>query len=142
MPSANLELVRSICAAWERGGFSSAEWAHTEIEFVRADGPSPGSWTGLAGMAEGTREWLSAWEDPRVVVDEYRELDDERVLVLVHLSARGGTSGPELGQMQTSGAHLFHVCGGKATRFVHYLDRERALADLGIAPEAGSPRPW
>ena len=29
-----------------------------EIEFVIADGPSPGSWTGLAGMAEGLRDLL------------------------------------------------------------------------------------
>jgi ketosteroid isomerase-like protein len=89
-------------------------------------------------MAEGTRDWLSAWEDPRVKVDEYRELDGERVLVLVHFSGRGKRSGLELGQMPTKGAHLFHVRGGKMTRFVHYLDRERAFADLGLAPEAGS----
>jgi hypothetical protein len=63
MPSANLELVRSICAAWERGDYSSAEWAHPEIEAVMADGPSPSSLRGLAGMAEGWRDMLSAWED-------------------------------------------------------------------------------
>ena len=139
MPSANLELVRSIYAAWERGDFSSAEWAHPEIEFVRADGPSPGSWTGLAGMAEAWRDWLSAWEGACVVADGYRELDQSRVLVLARFTGRGKTSGLGLEEMWAKGASLFHVRDGKVTRFVGYLDRDRAFADLGIDPEGRSP---
>jgi ketosteroid isomerase-like protein len=132
MPSANVELLRSIFSHTERGDFSSADWAHPEIELVIADGPTPGSWTGLAGMAEGWREVLNAWEDWRDEVDEYRELDDERVLVLVRKRGRGKTSGLELGQLQTKSAGLFHVRGGKVTRLVFYFDRERALAELGL----------
>ncbi|MGH2994302.1 MAG: hypothetical protein ACRDL1_12310 [Solirubrobacterales bacterium] len=52
---------------------------------------------------------------------------------------RGKTSGLELGRMPTRGANLFHVRGGKVTRLVLYWDRVRALAGLGLAPEAGSP---
>jgi len=66
MASANVELVRSIFAAWEHGDYSSAEWAHPEIEFVAADGLLPGSWRGLAGLVEGVRDFLSAWTDSRV----------------------------------------------------------------------------
>ena len=136
--SENLDLVRSICAAWARGDFSSAEWAHPEMEFVIVDGPSPGSWTGLAGMTEGFSDWLSAWEAYRVEADEYRELDDERVLALLRNIGRGKTSGLELGQLRSNGAGVFHVRGGKVTRYVIYWDRERALADLGLAPETGA----
>jgi hypothetical protein len=51
MPSANLDLVRSICEPWERGDFGSAEWVHPEIEFVAGDGLTPGrTWKGLAGL--------------------------------------------------------------------------------------------
>jgi ketosteroid isomerase-like protein len=135
MGSAHLDLVRSICAEWERGDFSSAEWAHPEIEYVSADGPSPGSRTGLAGMAASFHHFQATWEDFRVGAEEYRELDDERVLVLAHFRGRGKTSGLELGQMQTKVAALFHVRGGKVTRLVLYWDRDRALADLGLAPE-------
>src|ERR1700693_1457999 len=109
MASANLDLVRSIYVAWERGDFSSAEWAHPDIEYVLADGPAPFSRTGLAGLAEGWRAFLSAWEDFRVENVEYRQRDGERVLMLDLLSGRGKTSGVELGRMQAKGASLFHI---------------------------------
>jgi|SRR5437588_598981 len=140
MASANVDLVQSIYAAWEHGDFfSSWEWAHSDIEFMIVGGPDPGSWTGLASMAEGWRGFLSAWEDFHVEADEYRELDGERVLVLIHRSGRGKTSRLEVGQMQSKAADLFHVRGGKVTRLVHYWGRQRALADVGLAPEADSP---
>jgi ketosteroid isomerase-like protein len=130
--SANLDLVRSICADWERGDFSSAEWAHPEIEYVLADGPAPGTWTGLAGMSAGFRDYLDAWEEYRYQADDYRELDGEHVLVLACHSGRGKTSGLELGQVEAKGAMLFHVRSGKVRRLVNYYDRERALADVGV----------
>jgi ketosteroid isomerase-like protein len=138
--SKNLDLVRSIYAEWERGDFRSVQWAHPDIEYVIADGPSPGHWRGLAAMAEGTRDTLDAWKDVRVEAEEYRELDGERVVVLLHRSARGKTSGLEIGQMRSKGAMLFHLHAGKVTRLVMYWDRDRALADLGVAPEGDSQK--
>src|SRR5437879_1372707 len=102
------------------------------------DGPEPGIWKGLAEMAEAARKNLDAWKDIRFEIEEYRELDDERVLVLHHVSGSGKASGLELGQMRTNGAHLFQLRCGKVTRLVNYWDRDRALADLGLAPEAGA----
>jgi ketosteroid isomerase-like protein len=136
--STNLDLVRSIYAAWGRGDYSSAEWAHPEIEFVIADGPARGSWTGLAGMAAGWRSWLSAWEDLRIEVDEYRELDNERVLVLSQGLARGKTSGLEVARLRSESANLFHTRGGKVTKLVIYFERHNAFSELGISPEGGS----
>jgi ketosteroid isomerase-like protein len=98
--SANLELVRSIYAAWERGDFSKTEWADPDIEYVIADGPAAGTWRGLAGMAAAWRDFLKAWEGARARAEQYRELDDERVLVLFRRGGRGKTSGLDLEQIQ------------------------------------------
>ena len=130
MASSNVELVRSVCSDWERGDYHSNEWADPDIDVVFADGPAPGSWTGLAGMAEGWRAWLSGWVDFRQEVEDYRELDSERVLVLFRVSGRGRTSELDLEAMGGEVAGLFHVRDGKVVRFVGYLDRERALAEL------------
>ena len=130
--SENLDLVRSIYADWERGDYRSAEWADPEIEYAFIDGPTPGRWIGKAAAGVAWRDFLSAWKEYRIRVDEYRELDGERVLVLVHVSGSGRTSGLGLTQVGAGGASVFHLRDGKVTRFVNYFDRDRALADLGL----------
>jgi ketosteroid isomerase-like protein len=130
--SENVDLVRSLYADWERGDFSATEWADPEIEYVHADGPARGTWIGLAGMAQGWREWLNAWEDLRIEAPQYRELDDGRVLVLARGSARGKTSGLDTDQMRSEAASVFHLRDGKVTRLIIYWDCDRALADLGL----------
>jgi ketosteroid isomerase-like protein len=136
--SANLDLVRSIYPAWERGDWSSAEWAHPEIEFVQADGPTRWSVAGAAALAEAWREFLDTWEGWRVEPEEYRELDEERVLVLVRIRGRGKASGLEVDEISASGANLFHLRDGKVTRLALYWDRNRALADIGLPPDRRS----
>jgi ketosteroid isomerase-like protein len=133
MSQENVELVRSIYAAWGRADFSSLDWAHPEIEYVIVDGPEPGSCTGPTEMARAMRNIPSTWENARIEADKYGELDDERVLVLNHLSGRGKTSGIEVGLMQRNGAAVLHIRDGKITRYVSYNDRDHALADLGLA---------
>ena len=130
--SENLDLVRSICAAWERGDFSSVEWADPMIRYVWADGPTPSGSTGVAQMAADWRAFLDNWTELRVDVDEYRVLDDGRVLVLMQRTGRGKASGIELGQMQTRGAVVFGLRDRKVSMLVLYFDRDRALADLGL----------
>jgi ketosteroid isomerase-like protein len=137
-PSANLNLVRSIYAAWERGDFSSAEWAHPEIEYV-SDDPllALGHTTGVAAMAKIWGDWLRAWKDFHAEAEVYREVDGERVLVLLRYSGRGNPGGLEVTPIEA--ASLFHMRDGKVTRLVLYLDRERALADASLPAEGGSP---
>jgi ketosteroid isomerase-like protein len=133
--SPNLDLADSIYAAWERGDFTSVAWAHPAIEFVIADGPSPGRWTGVERMAEAWSDVLNAWQGYRIKTDEYRELCGGRVLVLLHAVGRGKVSGLELGQTGDQGANVLHIRDGKVTRLVVYFDRDSAFADLGLPRE-------
>jgi ketosteroid isomerase-like protein len=137
--SPNLDLVRSLYVAFEEGDDSSTDWADPEIEFVIADGPDPGSWHGLDGLAKGMASFARAWQWLRTEADEFRDLDEERVLVLVRYMGRGKASGVRLREMEARSASVYQVRNGKVTRVVLYFDRDRALADLGLALEGGSP---
>ena len=73
--SENLDLVRSIYAAWERGDFSSVEWADPEIEFVhRRWTRSRAAGRGSPAMARAWRDWLERLGGVPAEADEYREL--------------------------------------------------------------------
>jgi hypothetical protein len=67
-------------------------------------------------------------------VEGCRELDAERVLVLLHSSARATASGLELDAVSTQHAQVVHVRDSKVTTILVYYDRDRAVAELG--PEA------
>lgn len=135
MSSANLDLVRSIYGATARGDFSKVEWADPDIELELVDGPSPGRWVGLAGLAKAFSGILSAWDDFRIQADEFRDLDGQRVLVLDRYNGSAKASGVRLADVQPRGATLFHVQHGRVTKMVVYWERETGLADLGLASE-------
>jgi ketosteroid isomerase-like protein len=130
--SENLDLVRSIIAAHERGDYASAEWADPEIEYVIADGPDAGVFKGRAAMAKAWRAVLSAYRDYSNVVEEIREIDDERVLVLGSFRGGGKASGIGAPERIRTGAALYQVRNGKVIRHALYFDRDNALTDLGI----------
>jgi ketosteroid isomerase-like protein len=128
--SENLDLVRAIYADWQRGDFSTVEWADPEIRFAFVDGPEPGRWTGLQEMSARYGEWLSGWRDFRAEPEELIVVDSTRILALVHNSGRGRTSGFDMEQQSV--ANFFEIRDGKVTRLVIYWDRDRAFADLGL----------
>ena len=133
----NLDLVRSIYADWERGDWSSAWWAHPDIEYVMVDEPGSATHSGLAPMADSWRAFLNAWVDYRLEALEYRTLDEERVLVLVRAHGTGKGSGVELSELTERsgrhvGANLFRIRDGRVVRLDAYFDCDRAFADLGL----------
>jgi ketosteroid isomerase-like protein len=128
----NVEIVHAAYEQWARGDFSSSDWADPDFELVLRDGPAPATFKGLEAAAGGWAEFLSAFDHLQAVPEEVRAIDDERVLVLTKNIGRGKASGFELGDMQTRGANVIHVRGGRVTKLVAYFDRDLALADLEL----------
>jgi hypothetical protein len=88
-------------------------------------------------MSEAMREMLTAWEDFRLIAEEFTEVDAERVLVVTRAEGRGRISGIEHRDVPSirRSADVFRVRRGRVTGIDVYLDRDLALADLGLAPE-------
>ncbi len=126
----NVELVRSIVSRWERGDWSEIGWADDEIEFVIADGPDPRSVTGIEQMTRTWRDFLATFSDYSTTGEEFRELGDERVLVLLTARGRGKASGADLAANES--ATVLDLRGGAVTRLAIYFDRRNALAELGL----------
>ena len=80
---------------------------------------------------------MGAWQDFRIEVDEFRELDAERVLVFTRGRGRGKASGVDVGQIAGNAADVWHIQKGKVTKFILYFDLQHAFADLGLPPESG-----
>src|ERR1035437_1486561 len=100
--SENLDLVRSIYAAWERGEWGRGDWGSPDIEYEYVGGPEPRGGTGLAGLASTMRDWLGAWDDWRVEGVEVRGIDGGHLFVTGESSGRGKARGAGSGNSTAS----------------------------------------
>jgi ketosteroid isomerase-like protein len=126
--SANVDLVRSTYAAWERGDGSEAEWVHPDAEAdltaVYPDQPI------LRGIDEMRSFRDTAWGTTQQFEPErYFDVDDERVLVFVRGRATGLSSGAAV---EAQPAHMFTIQEGLLVRLKVYLDRAEALDAAGL----------
>jgi ketosteroid isomerase-like protein len=82
---------------------------------------------------EGFRTFLEDmsedWEDFRLEPDEFREIDDSRVLVLGRMQGRGKASGMEI---EAPAAWVCELRDGKVMRVQFYAHEEAARDDLGL----------
>jgi ketosteroid isomerase-like protein len=125
----NVEIARAISREWERGDFSSSEWADPDIEFVSGAGPDEAVHRGVEAMGRAWREWLSAWEDFQIEPREFIDAGDE-VLILVEFGDRGKTSGASVDAMQ--GGSILSFRDGKVVRIATYTERAEVLEAWGL----------
>jgi ketosteroid isomerase-like protein len=129
MSEENVEIAREIYRAWERGDFSSNQWADPDIEFFIGAGPDEAVHHGVEALGRAWGDWLSAWEDFKVESREFRDAGDE-VLVLHEFGGRGKTSGASVEAM--SGASHFTFRDGRVVRLAVYTDQAEALEAAGL----------
>jgi ketosteroid isomerase-like protein len=128
MSEENVEIVKAIFAAWERGDFSSVAWADPEIEYERP-GPMGGVARGVEEMGRAFGEWLQAFSNFSVEVREFRDAGDKVVVTQVF---RGEGRGSGIPIDEIPGAAVLTLRNGKVVRIVGYTDPDKALGDVGI----------
>jgi hypothetical protein len=130
MSQENVELVREIYAD-PRGLIGTAsERAVPDVEFdftdVYPDRPV------LKGIAEMRRfRETGPWSGSPIHIEPERffDVDGERVLAFVRVSATGQESGVAV---EVNPAHEFTIRGGLIVRFKAYRDRKQALEATGF----------
>src|SRR5436190_14002054 len=127
MSQENVEIVRSIYRAVERGDYSSSEWADPDIEFVAPHEERP--MRGVEAMQRSWREFLGAWKDFRAEPEEIIDAG-EQVLVLEKVGGRGRGSGVPAGGLR--GASLFTFREGRLVRLAQYTNRAKGLEAVGL----------
>lgn len=132
MSAENVELVRRIYAAWERGDFSETWWCADDFEFQGPDEVNLEPVYGAEGMRRAWREWLQGWRSFHTRLVEVRDLGDDRVLGVNAFGGEGRASGlaPE-----SLGATVWTINEGMVTRLATYVRLDKALSDVGLGGE-------
>jgi ketosteroid isomerase-like protein len=106
-------------------------WENYAADVVVRDHESPdqAEYAGPDGVRRWLDDWGAAWDEWHVEIEEMLDAGDA-VLVLIHHTARGHSSGME---MDSHDGILFTLRDGKVVALDYYTGRERALAAAGLS---------
>ena len=127
MSQENVEIVRLILTAWERGNFGApAEVFDPEVTFETwmPDTAENVVARGFAELEAFTRDWLAQWRGYRIVEDEFQAVGPDKVFVAVRQLARGRHSGVEV---ESPGFSVWTLRDGKVVKLSLHYDRDNAL---------------
>ena len=131
MSQENVEIAKRFLDAFNRRDLNALmDTATADIAFhpALAGTVDDNSFQGREGMRAYFVDVDSAWEEFRLIVDEYRDLGD-RVLTLGRLEGRGRGSGAAVDTPQEA---VLDIRDGKSSCVRSYLDHGEALRVAGL----------
>jgi ketosteroid isomerase-like protein len=128
----NVEIVRSIYAAWERDGFPTpSELLDPEIEYVNPAGAvEPGTRRGLEAFHRAVQKVLEGWETWQMEPEAFESAGDQ-VAVVVRYRARGRESGVEVEGRESA---LWTLRDGRVVRYAWFHGPADAFEAAGLRP--------
>ena len=131
MSQENVEVVRGSLKAFADEGLDAmAEFWDPDINWRAIEGAPDdvGEMDGIAANRRYYQEWIDMFHDLTLVLEEIRDLGDERVVARQHVSGRAKISGAET---ELRYAVVYTVRGGKIVRGREYASLEQALESVG-----------
>ena len=137
MSRSNEDVARAAYDAWSRADLD--EFVESFSEDVEVH---PFLGRGLVASTyrghDGLRSWFAdanePWERLDVAPEEFKHLDDGRLVIFVR--ARGEGSGSRA-LVEARIVHVASFRGGKIARLDSYADRETAVQSLGLEEDEG-----
>ena len=124
------ELIIRIYAEWLSGDYSRGDFAHPGYELVFAPGfLEEGVYRGSSAALRAWKGWLDGWESWEYTPVEWRELDENRILVLIDID---GVNKSTRMKLSVKSANLWEFEDGLVRRLTLYAHREDLFRDLGL----------
>jgi len=131
MSQAIVQIAKQVIDAFNRRDVDAIfECVNPDLEWLPAMPFGGGPLRGREDIESYVREVSDSWEEYRVVAEDFRVLDDERVLVLSRIEGRGAGSG---GLVDAAMGQIFDFRDSKISRVRTYLDHGEALRAAGLA---------
>src|SRR5512133_3408776 len=127
MSEENIELVRERYERFIAGGELRPE--EYEADFVWdmstfAGWPEKQHYEGFAGAQQFLSDWLEAWDDWRMELEELHDAGADRVLAVVRQQGRSKSTGLDVDMRF---AQLWTLRGGRYRRMQMYAEPDEAL---------------
>jgi ketosteroid isomerase-like protein len=133
MSQENVEIVRRAYEAFSRAGLDALlEHFHPNAEYdiTAAIGPYAGMYYGRAAIRNFLADYFESWEYVQMEPEDFIEVGEDHVVVLLRMHMRGKGSGVEVKAQTTN---VWTVRDGKAVRMAVYNDKAEALEAVGLS---------